>query len=404
MIETNVEVSSSYRWIIVAAGMLGLFGALGLGRFSLGVMLPAMGEGLGLTYTQMGIVSTANFCGYLAAVLCCGFLNTLIGSRGLIFIGLFFTGASMVLVGQATSFIVVLILYSVTGVGSALTNVPIMALIVVWFDPALRGRATGLCVMGNGLGILVSGKLVPYLNLIGKGWQLSWYVLGAVVLAIALICLVLIRVPSTEKNRYGTVAKDLSRERNKKPAALYVAGGLYFLFGFTYVIYVTFIVTAIIQDRGVPELVAGNLWAWGGLISILSGPLFGYVSDKIGRKRALIVVFSLQTIAYLFAVWTDVAVSVYLSILCFSLAAFSVPTIMAALVGDLAGSVKAASWFGLITFYFGVGQILGPALAGTLAEVSGSFSSSFLMAAGMTAAAVCFSLLLLKESHKVSLK
>lgn len=388
------RISLSYRWIIVLAGTLGLFGALGLGRFSLGVMLPAMGDGMGLSYGQMGMISTANFCGYLAAVLGCGWISLRFGYRRVIFAGLLLIGLSMISIGRASSFYSVLLLYIITGIGSALANIPIMALIAVWFDPARRGRAAGLCVMGNGLGILVSGKAVPVMNTFESGWQLSWRVLGGVVLGIAFLCLVLIRNHPPTGAVQECEGKRRIHENNvkkRKPGAMYLCGILYFLFGFTYVIYVTFIVTSLVQDHGFSEEAAGSIWAWGGLLSIVSGPLFGYISDCIGRKKSLMIVYSMQAVAYGTAALNGVGISVYLSIFCFSLVAFSVPSIIAALVGDLAGPEKAASLFGFVTFLFGIGQITGPALAGIAAEYTGSFSISFAMAAMLVMGAVVLS-------------
>ena len=386
----------TYRWIIVLGGTLGLLGALGLGRFSLGIMLPAMGEGLHLSYGQMGVISTANFCGYLAAVLCCGWINRLLGARRLIFLGLLLIGGSMTLIGWSSSFAEVLILYSLTGIGSALANIPIMALIAVWFTPGLRGRAAGLCVAGNGAGIFLSGKAVPVLNQLGHGWQLSWMVIGGIVSTIALVCLALIRNhPGTGPfPAPGKAAEALQNARRSRPAIYHLCGALYFLFGFTYVIYVTFIVTSMIQDRGYSEQAAGTLWAWCGLLAVISGPLFGYISDRIGRKKGLMIVFSIQALAYLTAAWLSLPASIYFSLFTFSLVAFSVPTVMAALVGDLAGPERAASMFGYVTFIFGFGQITGPSLAGVAAEYSGSFAASFLMAALLAAGAVVLSVFL----------
>mgnify|MGYP001813403476 FL=1 len=48
---------SHYGWIIVLAGMAVVFSCLGLGRFSLGMLLPSMGTSLNLNYSQMGLVS-----------------------------------------------------------------------------------------------------------------------------------------------------------------------------------------------------------------------------------------------------------------------------------------------------------------------------------------------------------
>jgi len=47
-----------YGWYVVATGTLCLFASLGLGRFSLGVLLPSMGRALQLSYLQMGLIGT----------------------------------------------------------------------------------------------------------------------------------------------------------------------------------------------------------------------------------------------------------------------------------------------------------------------------------------------------------
>ena len=71
-------------------------------------------------------------------------------------------------------------------------------------------------------------------------------------------------------------------------------------------------------------------------------------------------------------------------------------SIMAAAVGDYVGARKAAAAFGLVTFIFGFGQITGPAVAGVLAEKTGSFTSSFFMAACFAGLAILFAAFLKK--------
>ena len=142
--------------------------------------LSPMAPSLQLSYSQMGYISTANFVGYLLAVLLCGFFIGRIGARRLIFYALLLVGISMLLVGFAKSFLVVLFFYMLTGIGSGFSNVPMMALVASWFHRSLRGRAAGFIVIGSGFAILLSGRMVPYLNSIWAldGWRLSWYVLG----------------------------------------------------------------------------------------------------------------------------------------------------------------------------------------------------------------------------------
>ncbi len=405
--ETTGQVKgSSYRWIIVLAGIAGLFASLGLGRFSLGMMLPAMGEGLALSYSQMGLISTINFCGYLMAVLLCGILTARFGARHLIAMALLLVACSMILVGFSSNYMVILLLYFLTGVGSALSNVPIMALIAVWFDGKSRGRAAGLCVMGNGLGILVTGRAVPVLNTMADGWRGSWVVLGCLAALIGVFCFLLFRNRPQESRavRQGDREKPAAAKAQTEEVGagrrvagkkiFYHCGAIYFLFGSTYVIYVTFFVTALVQDRGLTEQAAGSLWSWVGVLSLASGPLFGYLSDLYGRKAILAAVFLIQTSAYLLAAAHLPIFSVYVSLACFGLVAWSIPTVIAALVGDHAGPERTAAMFGFVTFLFGIGQIIGPACAGFLAEQSGSFAMSFWFAALLTGAAVVLSLLL----------
>ena len=61
-------------------------------------------------------------------------------------------------------------------------------------------------------------------------------------------------------------------------------GSIYSLFGATYVVYATFIVTTMVNARGLGEGAAGTFWALVGVLSIFSGPLFGWMSNRLGRK------------------------------------------------------------------------------------------------------------------------
>jgi MFS family permease len=401
--EKEEKMKLFYGWHIVWAGMLCVLACLGLGRFALGMLLPSMGEESGLGYSRMGLLSTMNFVGYLAAVLFCSPLCRRFGFRAVIFCALFIIGVTMLAIGRLDNFFLVCALYTLTGMGSGGANVPIMALVSSWFRKSHRGRATGFVVIGSGFAILLSGKLIPFLNTIAgdAGWRLGWQVLGVIVLVIACICLAVLRNSPAELGlgplgTNPTLAPTGFKRRIGKGRLLHL-GAIYFCFGFTYVIYATFIVTTLVREHGFSEAQAGNFWALVGLFSLLSGPIFGTLSDKIGRGYALALVFAIQSISYLLVAFSLPAVFLYLSIGCFGIVAWSIPSIMASVVGDLAGPEHAARIFGLVTFVFGLGQIAGPALAGRLAEQSGSFMGSFLMAGICTIVAALLSLLLRPE-------
>jgi len=394
-----------YGWVVVGAGTLAVFACLGLGRFALGRLLPAMGESLSLTYAEMGFISSGNFGGYLAAVFAASTCARRLGYRWTIFAGLILVGVSMVMVGQAGGFIEALVLYVVTGIGSGLVNVPVMALVPHWFARRHRGRAAGYMVIGSGFAIVYSSLIVAEIDAVAgaDGWRWSWLVLGVTVLAAAITCGLLIHDTPAKKGLtpFGSDAGNAPLSTHTGTAgpspwkALAHLSAIYFLFGFTYPIYATFIVTTLVQERGFSDAVAGQFWMWLGALSLLSG-VFGTLSDRFGRRAGLIVVFVLQGTAHLLVAAALPEAFLYVSIVLFGVCAWSVPSIMAAAVGDYLGPERAAAAFGTITFVFGIGQVVGPGIAGVAAEAYGGFQVSFALAAAMAATAILLTAFLKK--------
>ena len=366
-----------------------------------------MGGALPLSRGEMGWISTGNFIGYMAAVALGGRMVARFGARRTIVMGLVLVGLSMMAVSRAEGFAQVLAFYLLTGYGSGAANVPVMGLIAHWFGRRMRGRAAGFVVIGAGAAIVVSGILVPAINASqgAQGWRLSWLVIGAIVLLAAALDWAVLRNHPAELGLEPLAGKP---KAGAPPAASCAAaappasrrrilahlGALYAAFGFTYVIYATFIVTTLVQERGFPESTAGWFWSAIGLLSLASGPVFGDLSDRIGRGRGLMIVFSFQAAAYLLVALPLPVPFLYASIVLFGLALWAVPSIMAAAVGDYLGPEQAAAAFGSITVAFAVGQIVGPALAGRMADAWGGFSGSFAMAAAIAAMAVAGAALL----------
>ena len=399
-----------YGWVIVSTGTLCILACLGFGRFALGMLLPSMAATLDLSYSQMGFISTANFLGYLVSVLFSGHFAGRVSPRKLVFAALLVVGVSMSLVSRATDFLSVLLLYTVTGIGSGATNMPLMGLVSAWFSSRMRGRAAGFIVIGSGFAIIISGCLIPAVNRwIGpEGWRTSWVILSGIVVLIAFASFALLRDRPSDKGLAPYGSDDSAdpdphgadgREVNLyRKGILYYLGIIYFLFGYTYVIYATFIVTTLVRERGFSESLAGNFWMWVGFLSLFSGPVFGTLSDRLSRKAGLIIVFSLQAVSYLLIATKLPGLFLYLSIFFYGLVAWSIPSIMTAAMGDYFGARKAAAALGLVTFIFGLGQISGPAIAGILAERTGSFSSSFYMAAAFAGVAILLSAFLRKPA------
>jgi MFS family permease len=391
-----------YGWIIVFTGTMVLFSCLGLGRFALGMLLPSMGISLDLTYSQMGLIGTGNFAGYMASVVLAGIVARIIGAKKTIAAGLALVGGSIIFISQAAGFVQILLLYAATGMGTGLANVPMMGLVSHWFTKDTRGRAAGTMLSGNGIAIVFSGLLIPWINTGPgpEGWRTGWLVIGIISLCIAGIAALLLKNSPEELglsplgkpdpapvgvSGTGKHSCDKTTPENPHKWTMVHLGCIYAFFGATYVVYATFIVTALVDERGFGEGTAGTFWAVVGALSIFSGPLFGWLSDRLGRKITIIGVYLLFTISYALAAATRSDMFLFTSIGIFGLAVWSIPTIMSAAVGDYMGAQNAVKAFGFITLFFGAGQIAGPALAGVLADTFGSFAPAFYLCAFLTA-------------------
>ncbi len=401
-----------YGWIIVFTGVAILFACLGLGRFAIGMLLPSMGLSLDLNYSQMGFIGTGNFMGYMVSVLFSGMVTTYLGARNTIFLGLLLVGSTMGLISQTTTFSQVLVLYTITGIGTGLANMPLMGLISHWFLKSARGRAAGTMLSGNGLAIVFAGVFVPWVNGAAgaEGWRIAWIFMGVISLIIAMVALVLLRNDPTQKGLTPVGEKRKEKKIGGNPGdpvsaatpspqnasktsqkTMVHLGCIYLFFGATYSVYVTFIVTALVNEHGFGEGAAGSFWAVVGALSIFSGPLFGGLSDRIGRRKGLMIAYTLFTLAYILAAAPLPNMFLYGSIVIFGLIVWSIPTIMSAAVGDYMGPAQAVKALGFVTLFFGAGQIAGPAMAGFLADVTGSFSAGFWLCAGLTCLAALLS-------------
>lgn len=385
-----------YAWVVLFMGTLVVFGALGLARFGYSFLLPPMQVSLGMNNTQAGVLATANLIGYLALSVIGGALATRYGPRVVVAIALTLVGIGMLFTGMVNAFLPAVIWRAITGVGSGASNVPAMGLVGGWFAARRRGFATGIAAMGSSLGLILIGTFIPRVLTVSgmDGWRISWYIFGATTLVLSLLAWLLLRNDPAEvkQERYGDSpgpAEPKPKSKMIRWGSIYKApavwhlGLVYVAFGFSYIIYMTFFVKRLIAEGGYSQEAAGNLFMTMGWVSLLCGLIWGAVSDAIGRKWAMMLVYLIQAVSFtLFALAADSLVFTISAIL-FGLTAWSIPVIMAATCNDVLGAKMAPAALGFITLFFGVGQAVGPSVAGVMADASSSFSPAYFLAGGV---------------------
>ena len=135
-----------------------------------------------------------------------------------------------------------------------------------------------------------------------------------------------------------------------------------------------------------------------GGLSIFCGVIWGSISDRLGRSKGAALAYLFLGLSYIIYALIKVKFGLYLSAVVFGLTAWSIPTIMAATAGDFVGPRLAPAGLGFITLFFGIGQALGPALGGYLADITNSFTVPFLVAGGISFIGMISSLFLKKPT------
>jgi hypothetical protein len=227
----------------------------------------------------------------------------------------------------------------------------------------------------------VSALLVSALAAAGFDWRVQWLASGAVT---ALALFALLYIPDIQRHRTSASSDKLQWPRGL-PALL----ASYTLFGFGYVITATFIVVIVRENASLRPLepviwtivgVAGipSVWAWtvlAGRIGLFAAYAAACLTEAIGVAASVVA--------------TSIPVVILAAILLGG-------TFMAITSLGLAGARRMASSdpvrvLALLTAGFGVGQIVGPSLAGYLRESMGTFVVPSLVAAAALVIAAALS-------------
>ena len=129
---------------------------------------------------------------------------------------------------------------------------------------------------------------------------------------------------------------------------------------------------------------------------LIFGPLWGALSDRIGRKPVLMIgVLGYGITMLFFGLATQLWMMFLARGLSGVLSSATSPTTMA-YIGDTTSSEERSKSMGVLGAVVGIGTILGPAAGGLLGSVS--FSTPFFIAAGLSFLALLFVWVLLPES------
>lgn len=388
---------SSYRWVVLAMAFFGVFGAIGFGRFGYSAILPTMQDDLGISSAAAGALASWNLGGYMSMAFIGGILAARVGPRIVVTAGLVTTAAGMLLTGLSNGLVLASVGRLLTGLGSGMVLVPSIGLMAAWFDRHRLGLASAVVSSGAALALVLVGLAVPPIISSGGagGWRLAWYFFAGVVVCLAVLNGVV------QRDRPGSAGFKPSKPAADRPSSRWLRdmaarsyldlkvivrsryawhlGFVYLLYGAAFLIYMTFFQKRLTADLDYSSAVAGYVFLIVGVGGLLGGALWGSVSDRIGRGRALALMCLIMAGAAALFAWAPAMPALIVSAFIWGLAGMGFPGVIGAGCGDQFGAVLAPAALGLVTIFTGVGMVLGPYLAGKVADASGSLTYSYVL-------------------------
>ncbi|WP_343069236.1 MFS transporter [Lysinibacillus agricola] len=360
-------------WAFVITGMLLIVTTTGFARMAYGIILPFMQEGLSLTTSESGLLGTMLFLGYLLTVGLSGMLTLRIGAKNVLLVGGSFVIAGLGGLIFVTNFWWAAIALFLAGAGSALVYTPLLSIAVSTF-PKKRGTVMGLLMSGAGVGMLLSGVLVPFMlrHFPEFGWRGVWLVFAVITIIVVLVAFFVIKTPhSTAEN--GTVQEKTKAWRSKE---LYLIAGIYFAVGLVYLI-PNLYQTSYMKDIGISNAVAGSIYAVAGIVSIGGAPLWGMLADKIGVKKALMAALLLSIIGDVFPMLFPNVIGFIVSAIIWGSSLGGVLVLIQMKASQGVSPKYVASAIGFISIFYAIGQMIGPGLAGWLIEYGGGYATAY---------------------------
>ncbi len=355
--------------------------AQSFGRFTFGVVLPAVRSDLGLSNTVAGSLATTNVGAYLIGTLAVASLSSRFQLLTVMRAGLMLSVTGLTLAAFSVGTPMLAAGLFVQGFGGALTWIPAPIVASAALAPERRGLAIGMLASGMGTGVVFSGQLTALVRsrLGDDSWRTVYVVEAAIGLAIVTaVWLVLRHRQDRPSTRSGLGGFDVLR---RMPGWLPFTVA-YTTFGLMYLLVLAFLTTKLEDDNGWTGSEASLAFTLLGVAMIFGGPTFIALARRTGPRAALSIAFGawmLTTLVILPGLTVPTLAAAVIAGMLFA----AMPTLLTLYVVNNTSAEDYGPAFAAGTFAFGVAQMISPQLGGFIADLAGSFTPVFLLSAAL---------------------
>ena len=379
------------RWVVVIGALIVqiCLGAI----YAWSVFVEPL-EQLGFTRTDTQIVFSVALATFALVMIFAGHWQDKTGPRKVAITGGIILGLGYILAGflgnkvdnENLFFLIVTSIGIIGGAGIGFAYVCPIAAGVKWF-PDKRGLITGLAVAGFGGGAFLFSKLASYI-ILEDGILQAFLILGIIFLvAITIGSTVLVNPPKgwtlpgfENKSTSNKISNDYSWQEMLKTKNFWLLW-LMFAFGASSGLMVIGHIKPFGVASGVSAAVAGSAVGTLALFNALGRILWGCISDKIGRKNSMTVMFLLQAVMMFILIKMgreETTLIIAAAWIGFNFGGNF--ALFPSTTADFFGTKNIGINYGFVFTSFGLAGIIGPIIGGRIFDITGEYILAFIFA------------------------
>jgi MFS transporter, OFA family, oxalate/formate antiporter len=379
------KTTNNRGWIITfaALGINLIMGTL----YSWGVIKKALVTDWGWSNTDAALPFTVSAAVFAFSMIFAGRAQDKYGPRMVTIFGGLMLGGGLILSGFAKDLMTMLFTFGVVGsIGIGLGYSAATPCAMKWFDSSKKGLITGIVVSGVGLSPAYMTPITSYLLGI-YGISNTFIILGVFAIVVVTILSFFLSNPTE-----AIVAKPV--ENKPQPAS---KGNDYTWqealrtpqFYLLWVMYLLASTAGLMLIAHLPSIAAVQAnWKTAAMLLVPVLAIFnalgrvgaGFLSDKLGRSRAMMLIFLVQAVnMFLFTFYTTIPVLMIGSAVA-GIAYGAVFSLFPTTTAEYFGMKNLGVNYGMIFTGWGIAGVFGPIIGGLVADKTGSYSYGYIVA------------------------
>jgi nitrate/nitrite transporter NarK len=374
----NQPIILPYAWVILLVVYLASI-AGPLNQSKVPPLMPVIMEAFTLTLSQAGwLMSVFALIGLILA-LPAGVLLQKYGPRSVGITALVSLTLGASLGALASTPTVLLASRVLEGAGMGLIAVVAPAAIAIWFPAARQGTPMGLWATWVPVGTILMALLAPALAL-AAGWQAVWWLTAGFSLLVLVVYAALMRMPPRPAGATSDHAPSLPLRQALANRQIWLLCLQFGCFNLVFLPLATFYPTFLADVRGFSLPQAAFVASISTIVVLVSAPLAGVLSDRIGSRRLVYSIPFLFIGVLMLFPYTATGWQIYAVMILLGLFAGAIPTATFAAAPELMARPELAG-LGLAVVILGqnLGMFVGPILFGALVEALGWATAGYWM-------------------------